>query len=104
MERLKPVLDTNILIDYLGGHVQASDELTLFPRAYISTITWIELMAGCKDRAEQQLIRRFLLGFDRVAVDQEVADLSLLIRRQHRVRLPAASGDGPVDGRLLKQV
>jgi len=90
MGGVKPVFDTNILIDYLCGITPAKDEMSRYPEIYISTITWIEVMAGSRDRSEEQTVRRFLDGFVRVAVDQEIADLSFQIRRQHRVKLPDA--------------
>jgi predicted nucleic acid-binding protein len=90
MGRVKPVLDTNILIDYLNGIPLAKDEISRFREAYISSITWIEVMAGARDHGEEKTIRRFLEDFNCVAVDQEVAGLSFQIRRQHRVKLPDA--------------
>jgi predicted nucleic acid-binding protein len=87
---VKPVFDTNILIDYLSGITLAKDEISRFREAYISTITWIEVMAGSRDHSEEQSIRRFLEDFNCIAVDQEVASLSFQIRRQHRVKLPDA--------------
>jgi predicted nucleic acid-binding protein len=90
MVRLKPVFDTNILIDYLSGIPLAKDEILRFPEAYISTITWAEVMAGSRDQSEEKAIRRFLEDFHCMAVDQQVADLSFQIRRQHRVKLPDA--------------
>lgn len=87
---MTPVFDTNILIDYLSGIPQAQAELSRFADACISTITWIEVMAGSRDPGEQQTLRRFLEGFTCIAVDREVADLSFQIRRQHRVKLPDA--------------
>ena len=90
MGRVKPVLDTNILIDYLGEIPLAKEEISRFREAYISAVTWIEVMAGARDHAEERTIRRFLQGFTHVPVDQDVADLSFRIRRQHRVKLPDA--------------
>lgn len=90
MGRVKPVLDTNILIDYLSGIPRAEEEIAQFPGAFISEITWIEVMVGARDGPEQEIIRGFLQNFDRVPVDHEVAVQSLIIRRAHRVKLPDA--------------
>jgi predicted nucleic acid-binding protein len=90
MGRVKPVLDTNILIDYLGGVAAAREEVGRFPGAYISTIAWIEVMAGTKDAADELAVRRFLQHFERVPVDADIAELSFHVRRQHRVKLPDA--------------
>ena len=55
---MKPVFDTNILIDYLAGKQPAKDELSRFPRARISIITWMEVMVGAtgKDARRPVLI------------------------------------------------
>jgi predicted nucleic acid-binding protein len=90
MARVRPVFDTNILIDYLSGITLARDEISRFEEIYISTITWIEVMAGSRDQSEEQAVRRFLDDFVHVAVDQEIADLSFQMGRQHRVKLPDA--------------
>ncbi len=90
MERVKPVLDTNILIDYLNGISQAREEIEQFSEAFISEITWIEVMAGTQEGSEEDTVRGYLQNFDRVPVDHEVALWSLKIRRQHRVKLPDA--------------
>ena len=87
---MKPVLDTNIIIDYLGGIPQAKAEIERFPEAFISEITWIEVMVGTRAGPEQDVIQGFLQCFDRVTVDHEVAIGSFNIRREHRVKLPDA--------------
>jgi predicted nucleic acid-binding protein len=90
MGRVTPVFDTNILIDYLSGIPPAKDEISRFPKAFISTVTWIEVMAGSRDGGEESAIRRFLEKFTCVAVEPNVAALAYQIRREHRVKLPDA--------------
>jgi predicted nucleic acid-binding protein len=90
MGRVSPVFDTNILIDYLAGIPQAKAELDRFPASCISTITWIEVMAGARDEAEEDTLRQFLRRFRTIPVDNEVAEQSFRLRRQHRVKLPDA--------------
>jgi predicted nucleic acid-binding protein len=85
-----PVFDTNILIDYLNGHQQASKELARYPAASISTITWIEVMAGAATDREDKPLRSFLGRFKQIALDRQVAEAAVLLRRQHRIRLPDA--------------
>lgn len=90
MGQVKPVFDTNILIDYLNGIAAAKHEIERFAESYISSITWIEVMTGSRNPAEAQAIRRFLDGFRRVAVDLDVAELTIAIRQQYRIKLPDA--------------
>jgi predicted nucleic acid-binding protein len=87
---VKPVLDTNILIDYLNGFPQAAQELARYPAAAISPVTWIEVMAGAAGDDEEKRLRAFLGRFHQVPVDRAVADTAVLLRRQHRIRLPDA--------------
>lgn len=87
---MKPVLDTNVLIDYLNGFPQAAQELARYPAAAISPVTWIEVMAGAAGADEEQRLRSFLGRFEQVPVDRPVADAAFLLRRQHRIRLPDA--------------
>ena len=87
---MTPVFDTNILIDYLNGIQHASQELARYPAAAISTITWIEVMAGAEGRGEEKAIRSFLSRFRPIAVDRPLAEAAFMLRRQHRIRLPDA--------------
>ena len=87
---MRALLDTNILIDYLGGVEAARDEIARHDRPLISTITWMEVMVGASDEGEAARLRWFLSGFERVAIDDRVSELAVAIRREHRVRLPDA--------------
>jgi len=84
---LKAVIDTNILIDYLAGIDLAVDELGLYQEPSISLITWMEVMVGARP-AEDGLIRNFLLRFQVVPIDREVAEEAVRIRQDQRLRLP----------------
>lgn len=87
---MRPVFDTNILIDYLNGSQEAAKELARYPAASISPITWIEVMAGAKGDSEDKALRSFLGRFHQVPIDRHVAEAALAIRRQYRIRLPDA--------------
>ena len=87
---VNPVLDTNILIDYLRGIEKAQQELARYPDCSISLITWMEIMVGAADRNEEVLLRDFLSRFTRIAVSADIAETAVTIRRQHRIRIPDA--------------
>ena len=87
---MRAIFDTNILIDYLVGIDAARYELSRHDDAAISAITWMEAMAGATDEKEATHLRWFLSGFTRVAIDDEVSELAVAIRREHRIRLPDA--------------
>ena len=89
MGSVKALLDTNVLIDYLNGVDAASDEIARYDNPMISPITWMEVMVGALDH-EQDAVRAFLARFVQVAIDAEVADAAVALRRVHRLRLPDA--------------
>jgi predicted nucleic acid-binding protein len=98
-----PVFDTNILIDYLNGVSLGAQEIARYPASSISLVTWIEVMAGAGDAAQETALRSFLGRFKLVPVGREVAEAALLLRRQHRLRLPDAIvwGTARSEGTLL---
>ena len=87
---MRALIDTNILIDYLGGIDAARKELSRHDDPAISAITWMEVMVGAEDDREATHLRWFLSGFTRVPIDDEVSELAVTIRRELRIRLPDA--------------
>ena len=87
---MKAIFDTNILVDYLRGFEEAKAELTRYEGAGISLITWMEILVGADDESEEQQLREFLLRFDRIDVNQAIAERAVKIRMRERVRLPDA--------------
>jgi len=94
--------DTNVVIDYLNGIKAAQTELSGARDPAISTITWIEVMAGVGPPLEDT-VRRFLLTFRQVAVTSEVAERAVAIRRALKIKLPDAIllATAQVNGRTL---
>ncbi len=87
---MKAVVDTNILIDYLNGSNKARRELDSFDEIYISLITWMEILVGVAEEAEESEIREFLRRFHVHPVDEGVAERAVGIRRTQNLRLPDA--------------
>ena len=86
---VKALFDTNILIDYLNGVDNARDEIRRFQPPLISPVSWMEVMVGTDER-EEKAVRRFLARFSTIPIDSQVAELSVQIRKQYRMRLPDA--------------
>lgn len=96
------LFDTNILIDHLNAVPQARKEIERFEDRAVSIITWMEVMVGANvDLVEPT--RRFLEGFDIIALDDEIADRAVALRRAHRIKLPDAViwATAQTAGRLL---
>lgn len=86
---VKALFDTNILVDYLNAVPEARTELQRYTEKAVSVITWMEVMVGASNELEAAT-RRFLNGFDVVAVDQQIAERAVGLRRSHRIKLPDA--------------
>ena len=87
---MKVLLDTNILIDYLNGTTAAQAELGRHRQRLISTITWMEVLAGARTPEEEDVIEMFLRDFTVVPIDRTIARGAVELRRTHRMRLPDA--------------
>jgi predicted nucleic acid-binding protein len=86
---VKALFDTNILIDYLNAVPEARAELRRYGEKAVSIITWMEVMAGAHPDLEQAT-RGFLSGFEVVAVDEQIAERAVSLRRSRRIKLPDA--------------
>jgi predicted nucleic acid-binding protein len=89
MVATRALFDTNILIDYTHGIVEAELELSSYGIRGISIITWIEMLAGAKQN-EEEATRRFLGRFELVPLTDDVADEAIRLRREARMKLPDA--------------
>jgi predicted nucleic acid-binding protein len=87
---MKALFDTNILIDYLAGSEAAQAEFALHRHRLVSIVTWMEVRAGARGEAEEEVIELFLRDFTLVPITLAVAREAVEIRRSHRVRLPDA--------------
>ena len=85
---MRAIFDSNILIDYLNGIPESRDELSLYSDKHISIITWIEVMVGVSDSNEEKTVRQFLRTFSVENVTREIAEKSVTIRKENRIRLP----------------
>lgn len=80
----KLLIDTDVLIDYLRGNYQAINYLEkLTELLFISSITVAELYAGVREGAERKALDIFICAFEIVPIDQEIAILGGLYRRDY---------------------
>lgn len=86
---VKALFDTNILVDYLNAVPKARIELQRYMEKAVSIITWMEVMVGATDDLEDAT-RSFLGTFDVIAIDGEIAERAVSLRRDHRIKLPDA--------------
>lgn len=78
------LVDTDVLIEYLRDEAQAVDFLeSLERRPATSVICVAELFADVRDEQERAALEHFLLAFDVLGVDIEVARLGGQYRQQY---------------------
>jgi predicted nucleic acid-binding protein len=87
---VRAVFDTNILIDHLNGIESAREELNRFTDRIVSIISWMEVMAGVRNSADEGKVRRFLNEFRTVPVEAAVAEQAVELRRSNLLKLPDA--------------
>ena len=95
--------DTNIVIDMLHNRPAAWAEVRNVARAWISRMTWIEVMSGVPDSAAVET-EEFLRLFAMSEVDEEVARRAAALRHQRNsLKSPDAIilASAQVSGRIL---
>jgi predicted nucleic acid-binding protein len=85
----RALFDTNILIDQTKGIAMAAEELARYDSRAISLVSWIEVLAGAPPDLQGPL-REFLSEFVIVPVTNQVAEETVRIRRESRLKLPDA--------------
>jgi predicted nucleic acid-binding protein len=83
------LFDTNVLVDYLNSVPAARTELSRYGEKAISVMTWIEVLVGATP-ATEIATRTYLQSFKILAIDDAVADETVMLRRSHRLKLPDA--------------
>lgn len=95
--------DTNIVIDALHNRPQAWGEIRRASRAWISRMSWIEVLAGVPDGADVET-EEFLRLFAISEIDEEVARRAAAIRHQRKsMKVPDAIilASAQISGRIL---
>jgi len=86
---VRPLFDTNILIDSVRGVDAATELLERHADGTISIMTWMEVLAGAPPTLEQPT-RTFLSRFTILQIDEAIAEEAVLLRRARRLKLPDA--------------
>ncbi len=91
------VVDTDILIDAGRGIPQAVDYLDSLEqqsRLAISIVTQMELIVGCRNKAELRDLERFLKRFYLLKIDEMTSDKAVDLLRQYRLSHGLLIADG----------
>ena len=82
------LIDTDILIDAARGLAEAKDylkDLAANDIPAISAITEMELIVGCRDKAELRKLDQFLRQFQIIPLDAAIGDKSTELLRDYRL-------------------
>jgi predicted nucleic acid-binding protein len=88
--KLNALLDSDILLDFLDGHTAAAREMARYHECFISIISWMEVLSGARTEADEDIRRAYLAHFRVVPVTAPIAEETVKLRREHRLRLPDA--------------
>ncbi|VXD13959.1 type II toxin-antitoxin system VapC family toxin [Planktothrix paucivesiculata] len=105
---MKYLYDTNIFIDYFADEGAViewfSEDFLTNNQVIISTIIKMELLSysGLSVK-EDQAIRECLEQFDNIFVTPKIEEVTIQIRKQHKIKLPDAiiAGTALVEGAVL---
>lgn len=86
MAEIARLVDTSILIDYLRGNETAKTWLSAFQSGTaISMVTAAELLAGCRNRREQELIEQEIALYPLIHISGAISMTALDWYRQFRL-------------------
>ena len=83
-------IDSDVLLDYFDGIGAAAEELARYDRLLVSRISWIEVLIGARTPELREIREKFLQHFQLLELDAAVARRAILLRQEHRLRLPDA--------------
>jgi len=82
------IFDTDVLIDAARGVPAALDALEAAGREYqlgISSVTEMELLVGCRNKADLRALDRFLVRFSVIPLDEEITQTATRLLREFRL-------------------
>jgi len=87
--------DTNLVIDFLNKKLPPAsiawlEQLVANQRLALSVVVRIELLSWNGPPAEMQLLQSFIAANEVLPLDEPVIQQTILLRQQHRVKLPDA--------------
>jgi len=88
--KLNALLDSDVLLDFLDGYAAAAEEIARYRECCLSIISWMEVVAGARTQADEDVRRGFLAHFRVVPLTSQVAEEAVELRREYRLKLPDA--------------
>jgi predicted nucleic acid-binding protein len=82
------IVDTDILIDaatQIGEAVDCLDQMERQTPLGISVVTEMELIVGCRSKAELRNVERFLRRFQVLSLNEQACDTAVELLRRYRL-------------------
>jgi len=91
------IVDTDILIDVARRIPEAITYVDNLERRVIvgiSSVTYMELLVGCRNKTEQRKVERFVRRFEIVKLNETIADHAIVLLQQYRLSHGLLIADG----------
>ncbi len=82
------IVDTDILIDVGRGDEMAIAYLESLEKGKVlavSAVTYMELIVGCKNKREQQAVKRFMKRFEVIALTEAITEKAVEMLLEYRL-------------------
>ncbi|MBE9225006.1 type II toxin-antitoxin system VapC family toxin [Phormidium sp. LEGE 05292] len=82
------LIDTDVLIDVsrgIEGTIALLDNTAAIASLAVSVITQMELMVGCRNKSEQQILERFLRRFEVIHINESISTQAVKLLLQYRL-------------------
>lgn len=83
------LIDTDILVDVLRGDFDAYDYLRRLETQHVwlavSVVTQMELIVGCRNKAELRALDKFLARFEIIKIDKYISDEAVELLKKYRL-------------------
>jgi predicted nucleic acid-binding protein len=82
------IFDTDILINVGRGDAEAIDCLQNHSQTStlaISVVTQMELLVGCRNKTEQQILAKFLKQFQILEINEQISDRAVKLLERYRL-------------------
>lgn len=90
------LVDTDVLVWYMRGNIKAKKVIDQLGAFYISSVNYMELLQGIRNREELRLLRYFLTrrGVEIIHISEEISQKALNCMEEyslsHNLRMPDA--------------
>ncbi len=99
------IFDTDVLIWCLRGNVRAADIIDKTPERHISTISYMELLEGARDKQEIRSIKRFLheLDFQSIPLSENIGHRAIIYMEEYGLQIGMCPADALIAATAVEE-